>query len=61
MSEIAGLLAMSFGREDVDRYTIVYKKEHSPTEDEIEARRDGDEWNEEKAKEYAEKVSLISS
>lgn len=48
---------MSFGQEGVDRYIIVYKKEYTPSEDEILARRDGDEWNAEKAKEYAENVS----
>lgn len=49
---------MSFGKEDVDRYTMVYKKDFAPSVDEIEARRNGDEWNAEKAKEYAEKVCL---
>lgn len=58
VAEIAGLVAMSFGQEGVDRYSIVYKKEHVPSEDEIHARRNGEEWNEEKAKEYALKVYL---
>lgn len=56
VSEVGGLIAMSFGQEDIDRYTVVYKKDHGPSEDEIHARRNGEEWNEEKAKEYAQKV-----
>lgn len=47
---------MSFGMEDVDRYIVVYKKEYSPSEDEICARRDGEEWNAETAKKYIQKV-----
>lgn len=56
VSEVGGLIAMSFGEEDIDRYTVVYKKDHGPSEDEIHARRNGVEWNEDKAKEYAQKV-----
>lgn len=56
IAEVAGLVGMSFGEEGVDRYIIVYKKEHLPSEDEIMARRDGDSWNEAKAKEYADNV-----
>lgn len=52
---------MSFGQDDIDRYTMVFKKEFAPLEDEIQARRNGDEWNEEKAKEYAEKVRTRTS
>lgn len=55
IAEVAGLVAMSFGQEGIDRHTIVYKKEHAPKEDEIFARRNGEDWNEEKAKEYAKK------
>lgn len=50
---------MSFGHDDIDRYTIVYKKDFAPTEDEILARRNGETWNEEKAQEYAQKVGFI--
>lgn len=46
---------MSFGQEGIDRYIIVYKKEYTPSEDEILARRNGEEWNDEKAKEYAQR------
>lgn len=54
VAEVAGLVGMSFGQEGVDRHMVVYKKEYTPNEDEIQARRDGEEWNADKAKEYAE-------
>lgn len=57
--EVAGLIGMSFGQDDVDRYTIVYKKDYAPSEDEVLARRNGELWNEQKAIEYAQKVSLV--
>lgn len=56
IAEVAGLLAMSFGEEGVDRYIIVYKRDHPPGEDEIAARREGLEWNEAKAQEYKDNV-----
>lgn len=52
VAEIAGLVGMSFGEDGFNRYMVVYKKEFHPCEDEISARRNGDEWNEETAKEY---------
>lgn len=52
--EVAGLTAMSFGEEGVDRYIVVYKKDYPPSDDEILARRNGEVWSEEKAKEYAQ-------
>lgn len=55
VAEFGGFIAMSFGREDIDRHSVVYKKENAPSEDEIAARRNGDGWNEEIAKEYAER------
>uniref|UniRef100_A0A1A9X023 R3H domain-containing protein n=1 Tax=Glossina brevipalpis TaxID=37001 RepID=A0A1A9X023_9MUSC len=55
VAEFGGFIAMSFGCEDVDRYSVVYKKENAPTEDEIAARRNRVGWNEEIAKEYAER------
>lgn len=64
MAQIAGLSAMSFGVEDVDRYIVVYKKDHAPSEDEIFARRNGEEWNAETAKKYAQmvcsRISILS-
>lgn len=57
MAQIAGLTAMSFGVEDVDRYIVIYKKENAPSEDEIFARRNGEEWNADTAKKYAQMVN----
>lgn len=47
---------MSYGMEDVDRYIVVYKKDRGPSDNEIFARRNGEEWNEETAKKYEQKV-----
>ncbi|EDW02771.1 sperm-associated antigen 7 [Drosophila grimshawi] len=55
IAENGGFIAMSFGREDEDRHTVVYKKEHPPSEDEITARRNGDGWSKDIAKEYSER------
>ena len=57
MSETAGLSGMSFGMEG-ERYIVVYKKEHLPCEDELNARKNGEVWNEETAAQYAEKRRL---
>lgn len=58
VAQIAGLIAMSFGVEDVDRYIVVYKKERGPCEDEVFARRNGEEWNEVTAEKYAQMVGF---
>ncbi|XP_053675306.1 sperm-associated antigen 7 homolog [Anopheles nili] len=58
VAETAGLISMSFGL-DVDRYIVVYKKEHSPCEDEMNARKNGDVWNKDTAKQYAEQRQLL--
>lgn len=55
IAEIASLVAMSFGVEGVDRYIVVYKKEHMPSEEELGVRRNGDPWNKQTAVEYCEK------
>lgn len=48
------MVGISFGQEGLDRYIVVYKKEYSPTEDEVNSRKDGDDqWNDEIAKNYA--------
>lgn len=57
VAQVAGFTAMSFGQEDVDRYIVVYKKDCGPSEDEIVARRNGEEWNAETAKKYEQKVN----
>lgn len=53
MASTAGLTGVSFGIDGVDRYIVVYKKEHLPSEDEIHARRNGEQWTAELAEEYA--------
>ncbi|XP_055846220.1 sperm-associated antigen 7 [Episyrphus balteatus] len=53
VAEVGGLVAISFGIEGHDRYSVVYKREFTPSEDEVKARRNGCHWNEKTAKEYA--------
>ncbi|XP_055621692.1 sperm-associated antigen 7 homolog [Toxorhynchites rutilus septentrionalis] len=55
IAEIAGLVAMSFGVEGVDRYIVVYKKEHMPSEEELAVRRNGDPWNKQTAEAYTQR------
>lgn len=55
MATTAGLTGVSFGIDGVDRYIIVYKKEHLPSEDEITARRNGEQWTDDLAEEYAKR------
>lgn len=55
MASTAGLTGVSYGIEGVDRYIVVYKKEHLPSEDEIHARRDGQQWTDDMAEEYAKR------
>lgn len=57
VAQIASLTAVSFGQEDVDRYIVVYKKDHAPSEDEVFARRNGEEWNAATAQKYAQMVN----
>ncbi|XP_066581242.1 sperm-associated antigen 7 homolog [Prorops nasuta] len=54
VAEIANVWAYSFGEEEIDRYIMLFKREHAPTEDQLNALRKGEEWNEEKAKRLAE-------
>ncbi|CAG9765621.1 unnamed protein product [Ceutorhynchus assimilis] len=45
-AEAQNLLSFAFGTDGVDRYIRVYRKDHPPCEDEINARRRGEPWNE---------------
>ena len=45
VAETAGLVAHSFGVEDVDRHVVIWRKEFAPCEDELEACRQGVEWD----------------
>lgn len=47
------MTGVSYGIDGVDRYIVVYKKEFLPSEDEIQARRNGEQWTDELAEEYA--------
>uniref|UniRef100_A0A182N8Z0 R3H domain-containing protein n=1 Tax=Anopheles dirus TaxID=7168 RepID=A0A182N8Z0_9DIPT len=58
IAETAGLSAVSFGVEG-ERYIVVYKKEHPPSEDELNARKNGEVWNKQVAQEYAERRQLL--
>ncbi|KAK7081077.1 Sperm-associated antigen 7 [Halocaridina rubra] len=55
VADIAGLTTYAFGVEDVDRHVMVFKKEHPLTEEELEAYKNGEEWDPEK---YKESVKL---
>ncbi|XP_041761155.1 sperm-associated antigen 7 homolog [Anopheles merus] len=57
VSETAGLTGMSFGMQG-ERYIVVYKKEHLPCEDELNARKNGEVWTKETAAQYAEQRRL---
>lgn len=54
VAEVANVLAYSFGEEGVDRYIMIFKKEHPPSEDQLSTLRRGEEWNEEVAKRLKE-------
>lgn len=54
VAEVANILAYSFGEEGVDRHIMIFKKEHAPSEDQLNTLRKGEEWNEEVAKRLQE-------
>ncbi|XP_055949018.1 sperm-associated antigen 7-like [Argiope bruennichi] len=53
VADIAGLCTYAFGEDEVDRYVMVFKKEYAPSEEELKAYRNGEEWDPIKAKEAA--------
>lgn len=53
------MLAYSFGEEEVDRYIMIFKKDSPPSEDELNALRNGQEWNDDIAKRLSEQVCII--
>jgi len=53
------MLAYSFGEEEVDRYIMIFKKDSPPSEDELNALRNGQEWNDDIAKRLLEQVCII--
>lgn len=50
VTEVAGLTSFSFGEEDIDRHIVVWKKEFAPCDAELNALRNDQEWDPEKAK-----------
>lgn len=54
VAEVASVWAYSFGEEGVDRYIMIFKREHAPTDDQLNVLRRGEEWNEEIAKRIQE-------
>ncbi|KAL5235023.1 hypothetical protein ACI65C_002433 [Semiaphis heraclei] len=59
IAEDAGMLAYSFGEEEVDRYIMIFKKDSPPTEDELNALRNGQEWNDDIAKRLTEQREQV--
>ncbi|XP_014777617.1 sperm-associated antigen 7 [Octopus bimaculoides] len=53
VADVAGLTSFSFGLEEQDRYVMLWKKEFTPSDEEVLAYRRGEEWDPEKAKEIA--------
>lgn len=51
---MANIWAYSFGEEGIDRHIVIFKREYAPSEDQLNALRRGEEWNEEIAKRLAE-------
>ncbi len=45
VAEVAGLVAHSFGEEDVDRHIVIWKKEQQPCEAELNCLRAGNKWD----------------
>lgn len=54
VAEVANVLAYSFGEEDVDRHIVLFKREHAPSEDQLNTLRKGEEWNEKVAEKLKE-------
>lgn len=45
VAEVAGLIAHSFGQEDIDRHVVLWKQEYPPSEDEINTLKQGKIWD----------------
>jgi len=45
VAEIAGLTTFSFGEDEVDRFVMLFKKEFPPSDEELEAYRNGEEFD----------------
>ncbi|XP_051950098.1 sperm-associated antigen 7 homolog [Xyrauchen texanus] len=51
VAEVAGLSSFSFGEDEESRYVMLFKKEFAPSDEELEAYRNGEEWDPQKAEE----------
>ncbi|KAM3820867.1 sperm-associated antigen 7 [Vipera latastei] len=51
VAEVAGLASFSFGDDDDSRYVMLFKKEFSPCDEELEAYRRGEDWDPRQAEE----------
>ncbi|XP_019852148.1 PREDICTED: sperm-associated antigen 7 homolog isoform X1 [Amphimedon queenslandica] len=45
VAETAGVIAYSFGSEEVDRHVVLFKKEHAPSDEELHALRNGEVYS----------------
>mgnify|MGYP004589857953 CR=1 FL=1 len=51
---MANIWAYSFGEEGINRHIVIFKREYAPSEDQLNALRRGEEWNEEIARRLIE-------
>ncbi|CAK9826930.1 Sperm-associated antigen 7 [Anthophora retusa] len=54
VAEVANIWAYSFGEEGIDRHIVIFKREYTPSEDQLNALRRGEEWNDEIARRLVE-------
>lgn len=54
VAEIAGLTTFSFGEDEVDRYVMLFKKEFPPSDEELEAYKNGQEFDPESTEKLKE-------
>lgn len=54
VAEVANIWAYSFGEEGINRHIVIFKREYAPSEDQLNALRRGEEWNEEVARKLIE-------
>lgn len=54
VAEVASVWAYSFGEEGIDKHIVIFKREHAPSDDQLNALRRGEEWNAEIARRVQE-------
>lgn len=60
VAEVHGFVTYAFGTDGIDRYVRIYRKENAPCEDELNARRKGEPWNEQIKLQLIEQVYQIA-